>query len=74
MAIKHVVTAGYGFADGVKFIPTRGFTPAGVVVPSIPGQEFTLPRSRARFTLTEERQRFTLPRERGRYTINDGEK
>lgn len=32
MAIKHVVTRGYGFADGTVFIPTRGYTPATLVV------------------------------------------
>lgn len=33
MAIKHVVTYGFGFADGVKFIPTLGFTPGeGVTI------------------------------------------
>lgn len=32
MAIKHIVTLGFGFADGVKFIPTVGYTPSTVVV------------------------------------------
>lgn len=32
MAIKHVVTGGYGFADGTIYIPTHGFTPAVEVV------------------------------------------
>lgn len=31
MAIKHVITRGYGFADNTKFIPTRGYTPNTVV-------------------------------------------
>lgn len=30
MAIKHVVTLGFGFADNTVFIPTLGFTPGAV--------------------------------------------
>ena len=32
MAIKHVVTRGYGFADGTDFIPTRGYGDMGGIV------------------------------------------
>lgn len=34
MAIKHIVTHGYGFADGVKFIPTHGYSPAALEAPT----------------------------------------
>lgn len=27
MAIKHVITMGFGFADGTVFLPTLGYTP-----------------------------------------------
>lgn len=35
MAAKHVITEGYGFASGTKFIPTMGYTPSSVVVPPV---------------------------------------
>ena len=42
MAIKHVVTLGFGFADGVAFIPTLGFTPNVLVPPAADPLAFTL--------------------------------
>ena len=30
--IRDVVTLGFGLGDGIRFIPTLGFTPAAVVV------------------------------------------
>jgi hypothetical protein len=35
VAIKHVVTRGFGFSDGTKYIPTRGY-----LLPVVDAEEF----------------------------------
>lgn len=51
MAVKHIITHGYGFADGVMFIPTHGYSA---------GAQVATPTSGARYVFGAER-RMTVP-------------
>lgn len=58
MAIKHVVTLGFGFSGGTGFVPTLGFTPAeveqatGVVDLTLPARSPALKLEARTFALT----------------------
>ncbi len=67
MAIKHVVTRGFGFADGVKFIVTRGYTSSIVIAPDKPGQTFTMPANRNNYIVGPSRNHYTMPAGRNNY-------
>lgn len=57
--IKHVVTLGFGFADGVAFIPTIGFTPGEAI--AVASLALTLPRRTNAVTLPERTNALSLP-------------
>lgn len=53
MAIKHIVTRGYGFADGTIYIPTRGYLPGAEVVAG-PIRDLTLWPESSSLTLDDQ--------------------
>lgn len=70
MATKHIITHGYGFADGVKFIVTHGYTPA--VVEAATGiVDLTLHTRSFAFTLETRSPALTLPTRSFALTLDD---
>lgn len=67
MAIKNVVTIGYGSFSGVNFIPTLGFGNIGVVYPG--RLEYTIPRGLMDFTIRESVMDYTLPKSQDDRTV-----
>lgn len=68
MAVKHVVTRGYGFADGTIYLPTRGYTPGAEAEPepepaTTPGRRVAaVPRSARRQGTPPARHQGRTPR------------
>lgn len=63
MATKHVITLGFGFANGTKFIPTLGFgasASAPVVPPALVGAGNLLGRKQPKYDYPDLR-----PKEKG---------
>lgn len=62
MAIREIVTLGFGAISPVNFIPTIGFGLASLSPPDVPGIEFTAPKNALHFTVPCSRLHFTVPK------------
>ena len=74
MAIRTLVTRGFGngtFNGAIALVVVRGYSIGSIVVPTVPGMEWTLPENRLHFTLPEDRLHYDLPENRLHYTLRN---
>ncbi len=70
MAVKHIIWRGYGFAnDGIKFIPTRGFSISTAVTIVSEGLEYTLSGNLLHYTIKSVKLGYTLTAKLLHYTM-----
>lgn len=70
MAIRNVVTRGYGAGASIPFVVTRGYSISLVVAITVPGIEVTLPANRLHATAADARLHATMPD--GRLHVSTG--
>jgi hypothetical protein len=61
MAIREIVTLGFGASSPVNFIPTIGFGGASLSPPDVAGIEFTAPGNALHFTVGVRPLHYTAP-------------
>lgn len=67
--INHVISLGIGSPAGISEFLTFGLQIGASIVPTVPGAEFTVPRSTAEFTVRRSAAAFTVPRQRADFTV-----